>query len=793
MKTTPSVATATGTMVAMVRRGRGGTAIGVVVSAVVVVAGGALTWWMLPQVKVSEADSAGVLSFGVGVIGTVAGVWGLNVALRTGREQRTPDMIAEVLTRSVLRLEGAEYRQLLGGGRSALNGRIDLPFRVVAAPGVEGVDPGGTLEGVGDFFLRLRPGRLVITGTAAPAAGHQEDAGTGKTVLALALALQLAERWEPGARVPVRLTAATWPGGRLSRWLEEHLVDVYRLPRRDAHALVESNRLLPVIDGLDELDPALPSPGDSRAAELMREVERYELGGGRAPVVMTCRGWAYAALADAEAQPQITAHVALDRVDGARARRYLEARVGYSARNRARWQPVLDALDPPPGSPPGTADPEVRRALSTPWRLTLAAVVYEERATGAGAGAFRRRPQDLLALAGTGALYTYLLDHYVTAAVHSGRADENESEAEREARTREYGTERLPRLDPRSTWRYLAVLAGYLHANTAGSRHRAGRSLSGVDLVLHELWPLAPRSRVVGGALTAALVIGQLAAVLAVMGRVYGEPDPGRPVVVTGFVVLAGLGALGRGWPVPLQLELRSLRTWAERFRALAKVVVATATGAGLGGLGGVVAFLLIGAWMGFLLAVAALLDVLTGGDGGSGARMFGQLFSSILVTGAVLGLLVGLVAGVANVLLRPRSEPTGDPRTIVRTDALSALGVALATVTAAVLILGLTAHMAVDLGNIPGRGPARPMVLGGVLGLASVALALALGRSGAVTVRYLAFLLCTRGLLPWRLSRFLYVCYRLGLLRVAGIGYQFRHRELQQHLAARPQAPPGP
>ncbi|MFF0445351.1 hypothetical protein ACFYT4_02840 [Streptomyces sp. NPDC004609] len=791
MKTTVSSATVTGTMVAMVRRGRGGTAIGVVVSAVVVVVGGALTWWMLPQVKVAEADTAGVLSFGVSVIGTVAGVWGLKVALRSGREQRTPDMIAEVLARSVLRLEGAEYRQLLGGGRSALNGRIDLPFRVVAAPGVEGVDPGGTLEGVGDFFLRLRPGRLVITGTAAPAAGHQEDAGTGKTVLALALVLQLAERWEPGARVPVRMTAATWPGGPLSRWLEEHLVDVYRLSRRDAHALVRSDLLLPVVDGLDELDPSLSRPGDSRAAGLMREVERYESGGGRAPVVMTCRGWAYAALTDAEAQPQITAHVSLDRVDGARARRYLEARVCYSSRNRARWQPVLDALDPPPGSPASAADPEVRRALSTPWRLTLAAVVYEERA--AGVRDFCRRPQDLLTLARSGALYTYLLDHYVAAAVHSGRADESESEAEREARTKEYGSERLPRLDPRSTWRHLAVLAGYLHGNTAGSRHRAGRQLSGVDLVLHELWPLAPRSRAVGGALTAALILGGLATALGVMGKVYGEPAAAGPAVISGFVALAALGAIGRSWPVPLQLELRSLGTWSRRLRALARVVVATAAGAGLGGLGGMVAFVLVGFWVGLLLAFVALLEALAGGDADKQVEAFGRLFTAVLVSGVALGLLVGLVAGAATALLRRRSEPTGDPRTVVRTDALSALGVALATVTAAALILGLTAYTAGDLGNIPGRGPARPMVLGGVFGLAAVAFALAIGRSGAVTVRYLAFLICTRGLLPWRLSRFLYVCYRLGLLRVAGIGYQFRHRELQQHLAARPMAPPGP
>jgi hypothetical protein len=39
-------------------------------------------------------------------------------------------------------------------------------------------------------------------------------------------------------------------------------------------------------------------------------------------------------------------------------------------------------------------------------------------------------------------------------------------------------------------------------------------------------------------------------------------------------------------------------------------------------------------------------------------------------------------------------------------------------------------------------------------------------------------------GRLPWRLMTFLDDAYRLGLLRVVGPAYQFRHAELQDHLA---------
>jgi hypothetical protein len=48
------------------------------------------------------------------------------------------------------------------------------------------------------------------------------------------------------------------------------------------------------------------------------------------------------------------------------------------------------------------------------------------------------------------------------------------------------------------------------------------------------------------------------------------------------------------------------------------------------------------------------------------------------------------------------------------------------------------------------------------------------------VTTRWLAF----RGKLPWKCMGFLDDAHRLGLLRTAGSVYQFRHAELQDHLA---------
>jgi hypothetical protein len=73
------------------------------------------------------------------------------------------------------------------------------------------------------------------------------------------------------------------------------------------------------------------------------------------------------------------------------------------------------------------------------------------------------------------------------------------------------------------------------------------------------------------------------------------------------------------------------------------------------------------------------------------------------------------------------------------------------------------------------------------VIGLASW-LAVGLLRmpfDSASTAFHLAVgLRAVQGQLPWRVMGFLDDAYRLGLLRVVGPVYQFRHAELQDHLA---------
>jgi hypothetical protein len=104
-------------------------------------------------------------------------------------------------------------------------------------------------------------------------------------------------------------------------------------------------------------------------------------------------------------------------------------------------------------------------------------------------------------------------------------------------------------------------------------------------------------------------------------------------------------------------------------------------------------------------------------------------------------------------------------------------------------LLFGLLFGLAVGLAvGLAGRF-AVELVFALVFGLAvGLAFGLAFGPAGGPAgVRYGFLLVCTRGRLPWFLGRFLDWCYSANLIRVSGIAYQFRHRELQDYLATRP------
>ncbi|MFE3145805.1 hypothetical protein ACFXJ6_03885 [Streptomyces sp. NPDC059218] len=678
------------------------------------------------------------------------------------RTQRTAAVIAEDLTRSVIRGEGAQYKQMLSSGLTAPDGRIDLAFTATAT-GVTGTRSDGTLEEITSYYRALRPGRMVITGTPAIQADGRtsSDAGTGKTVLAVALILGLAKTRAPDEPVPVRLIAASWPGTGIRDWLRTHLTETYPLTPRDARLLVDANLVLPVVDGLDEMD-ADAAPGyTSRAAALLRAVESFEDGGTHCPVVLTCRHAHYQALVDAESEPRIVARLALARVDAARAVGYLRRRVAATDQARTRWQPVLHALDSVAAA--GAADvlpahAALARTLDTPWRLTLAVTVFGERTAD---GRYLRDPADMLYLAEGGHFYEYLLDRYIGAAVttpHPAVADASGPS----------GAGSGQRLEADTTWRYLSVLARHLNANAgAGSgspRIVAGRTLSGTDLVLHELWPLAGthRARRIERVLVTPLALA--------------FPVTLQLLFDFNAIALACLCALSLAlvvkfrpaWPGPRRVNFGRLWTRAGR----RTVATGFAIGFLIGLLIGIVVFLL-------LASLRSLSE-----------HAANTLFFSIAF-GVGVGLMLGLMTG--------REDVGAGPRDLVRGD----LAAGLMSVLVSFLICGFVSIPVYGLGFRFGFNLLEGLGLGLTFALAwMLMIGLMFGvpigffafglptAGGSAALRYLAFLLCVRGHLPWRLGRFLGACYQVGILRVAGTAWQFRHRELQDHLAARPIPP---
>ncbi|NLU72725.1 hypothetical protein HCC61_08570 [Streptomyces sp. HNM0575] len=729
----------------MSRQGRAARIAAVLLSGAVCAGG---LWWTvlaLRRGELDEADMAGVLSFWLGLVGTVCGAWGLWAALRGMSAQRTADVVAGELAQRVVWAEGEQYRRLLGNGPSAPREPIDLTF-TANVPGDDEDALSGRLEDAAEIYRSLRPGRMVITGThssSSSATGTRSaevrgggDAGTGKTVLALALLLGLARERTEGEPVPVRLTAASWPGGTMRQWLHAHLTGAYQLNSRDAEVLLDAGLVLPVVDGLDEMDAGSAPGYTSRAAELLRAVERFERGGAHCPVVITCRRGHYEALADADVRPYPVVDLALVRIEAARARDYLARSVAATGVGRERWHAVLSALEEAASAgQSGTASrtaATLAAALDTPWRLTLAATVFQERSPD---GDYTRDPADLLTLAEQGRLHDHLLDCYIGAVVAASRHGEDASTPGPQGRK---GRRPQPGADlVRSR---LTTLARYLDANSGTAsrppRTVAGRTLSSTDLILHELWPLGGPGRVrwVEGVVSVLLLFVFLVP-LALL-------DANYLVLSLGLLPSAVLAVRDRVWPQPRRMDLRRLHAHPG-LRIL------------VGGLG--------------VVLVGALLAGLRAGLGY--VLVLGSVFTVLLSEGATA----------------PRKhEPVTDPRDLLRGDLIARLVGGLGTGTVVGLGAGLLGGPAIGLGAVPAVAAGFWILLG----LTDGAVNGDVSTGGHAVVRYLALLLCTRGRLPLRLGRFLDDCYQLGILRVAGTAWQFRHRELQDRLASRPELP---
>ncbi|MER6560174.1 NACHT domain-containing protein [Streptomyces sp. NPDC001027] len=687
----------------------------------VVLLGSSLVWGVdtLFTRSLQPQDTASVLGLFIGVAGVVLSM----LALRRPTET-DPAILAGRLAARVRNTEGEQWRRLLGGDRVPIN--ITFTFqtggRRAAVPPQR---PAGSLDGVADDFMATRPRRLVITG----------EPGAGKTVLAVKLILALLARRGSDDPVPVRFPLSDWDVTvPLERWLSERLEHDFDLAAAEAQCLVEHRLVLPVMDGLDEMDPP-DTDRPERATTALRLLAAYQDGTDPSPFVLTCRS-AFYEQATAHGSPAAdTARVHLGPVSADQARAFLEDR----SNQPERWNHVLRVLADRPTGP-------LAHALSTPWRLTLATTAY----------AHDGDPGELLNHDSPTAIDRHLLARYVPA-LTALLPDPH------------YPAERVEQ--------WLFILARHL------GRHGETR------IVPYRLWPLAGRLRV--------LALDLLLVVVCIVPAVQTLRDYSwfalafaGPMSLLDDVWLAiGVGAIfwafRLGSPIPAVARWPRRGTHARLDLARRRRTRGVAVGGALGAATAIFITVQPLQW-GFPSVYLAFPYT----------EVMGVMLSSYAVlAGLVVAVTTGAIAAVTTEPSREADNSALDLGHPLRGDLVAGLAKAISYGAALALLVSLFKVSEVlgdylywaDLLDEPVSTEYTDYTAGVSSGMALTLLIAAVCLRA--TRRYVAFVVCLRGL-PRRLGRFLSWACEAGLLRTSGDAYQFRHLQLQQWLDSR--APDG-
>jgi hypothetical protein len=215
----------------------------------------------------------------------------------------------------------------------------------------------GELDDLAELFTTLPCHRLVVLG--AP--------GSGKSVSVIELTLALLERRKPVDAVPVPLQLASWdPEIDLNEWLIRQLTENYLLsssmrrgPQDIARDLVESGKVLAVLDGLDEVPQELWSAAVKRLNRSLRAGQ---------PLILTCRTDDYRTTVRAGNVVSESLAVELQPVGGDTALRYLtEASPGGDS--SAAWAELSARLGSHPDGP-------LAATLRSPLMISMAREIY---------------------------------------------------------------------------------------------------------------------------------------------------------------------------------------------------------------------------------------------------------------------------------------------------------------------------------------------------------------------------------------------------------------------------------
>lgn len=231
-------------------------------------------------------------------------------------------------------------------------------------------DLSGSFAAVEDVYRMVPSERLLVLG----------GPGSGKTVLAIHFVLSVLQaRGSAADRVPVLFNLGGWnPAVALRDWLADQLTVDYPMGRRLAVELLDGNRILPVLDGFDEI------------VDGFHQAALAELSSTTMPFLLTSRVDEFSAAVSVTGRRLSRAAVVqLDRIG-------IEDLAGYLPLTTRRtttvghhevpmWTALLDEVGHA-ADRPGSRN--FLDALATPLMATLARAVYSDDP--------RRDPAELL-------------------------------------------------------------------------------------------------------------------------------------------------------------------------------------------------------------------------------------------------------------------------------------------------------------------------------------------------------------------------------------------------------------
>lgn len=636
------------------------------------------------------------------------------------------------------------------------------------------LDLSGRLEQIAERYRDIPSRRLVVLGRS----------GSGKTILTLRFVLDHVKTRTPDEPVPVIFSIGAWnpTAITLRDWLTEQLMRDHpgtaaRGPGRAnlASALVDSGRVLPVLDGFDEI------------ADRLRRPALEALNATTLPLLLTSRPDEYAAAVDET--DVLTAAAALELTDLT-----LDDLAAYLPRTTRKsnpanpdegaWDPVLrelrelgelKALREPgelkaprepgelkaprePGEQPadGPASP-LATVLTTPLMVSLARTVYSDTPD--------HDPATLLDTQRFGtpeALEDHLLDNFLPT-VYRHRHGHRPEHGPRDC-------------DPDRARRWLGYLADHLNRQKTP------------DLAWWRLGNVPRRStRTLVTAVMTGLVVGLVDCAVAFA---VGGSFPFPIVDATAVGLLSGLMFGIAYWlmfaakdmpvmPSAMRLHIGG-RPGSMQWKAHWE------TGSGSRHMIGLLGGLVFGCGYGF---VVGLVNAFQWKLGLSAGLHMG------LIDGIVFGLVFCAATGFTFCLLGLLETPLDirsavNPRSLLIANRRSTITQLLLGAPIFGAVVGVGGGIVVDLLQGPLGpllwSPTAGLVLGIISGLCgALGYVLTLTAWGQWIVLARIWLPLT-GRLPWAVVTFLEDAYQRGVLRQAGAVYQFRHARLQHHLAQR-------